>query len=57
MADTTCAERGSTRGMERERRHLVRNDVFILFLRTTESPTVLYTNSLILQYLFMEKRS
>jgi hypothetical protein len=30
MADTICAERGSTRGMERERRHLVRNVVFFL---------------------------
>ena len=57
MADTICAERGSTRGMERERRHLVRNVVFFLkFLCTTESLTALYTNSLVLPYLFMEKR-
>jgi hypothetical protein len=56
MADTICAERGSTRGMERERQHLVRNVAICLFSCKTESPTVLYNNSPELQYLCMEER-
>ena len=37
MEDTICAERRSTRGMERERRYIVRNVVFFfLFLCTIE---------------------
>jgi hypothetical protein len=56
VADTIRAERGSTRGMERDRRHLVRNVAICLFLCRTESPTVSYNNSPELQYLFMEER-
>jgi hypothetical protein len=55
MADTIRAERRSTRGMERERRYLVRNAAFCL-LCTIESPTALYNNSPEFQYLYMEER-
>jgi hypothetical protein len=47
MADTICAERAATRGMERKCRRLVGNVVF-LFLFTTDSPAVLYNHSPVL---------
>jgi hypothetical protein len=54
MADTICAKYEAPRGMERERRRLVGNVLF-LFRFTTESPAVLYNHSLVLQYPFMRK--
>jgi hypothetical protein len=45
-ADTTCAEKGEYRRMERESRHLVRNS-HILCLSTAESPAALYNPNLI----------
>jgi hypothetical protein len=53
VADTICAERGSTCGMERDHRHTV-SVVMVFFLRTTESPAVLY-NHPPSRYLFMRK--
>jgi hypothetical protein len=54
MANTICAERRTTCGMERERRSLVGYLVF-LFLFTTEPLAALYNRSPPLQYLFLRK--
>jgi hypothetical protein len=54
MAVTTCAEGCATRGMERERRCIVRNVELLSYVQT-ESPAVLYDRTPALQYLSMQK--
>jgi hypothetical protein len=55
VADTSCAERGSTCGMERERRRFV-SVVLFVSLRTTESPAALYNHPPVSPYLSMQRR-
>jgi hypothetical protein len=55
MADTNRAERGSTCGMERERRRFV-SVVIFLSLRITESPAALYKHPPVSPYLSMRRR-
>jgi hypothetical protein len=55
MADTICSERDSTRGMERESRHIVGN-IVCLSPHTTDSLAALYNHPPISRYLFMRKR-
>jgi hypothetical protein len=54
MAFTVYAEGGTTRGVERECRHLVGNVMFI-FLFTTDFLAVLYDHSPGLQFLFTQR--
>jgi hypothetical protein len=54
MANTTRAEHGSTRGMERDLRYIVGNILFF-FLFASESPAALHNHSPALPYLFMRK--
>jgi hypothetical protein len=54
MANTIRAEHGSTRGMEREPRYIVRNVLF-LFLSVSESPAALHNHSPASPYPFMRK--
>jgi hypothetical protein len=55
MADTSRAERGSTCGMERERRHFVSLVIFV-FLQISESPAALYNHPPVSPYHFMRRR-